>query len=445
MLLPLLVAESVHTKGKALGLAQALGIRVELTPSSFTPNDAEGLLTRLKEMYAEATIPDRALRQVIRPAYRNLMELLPGSETTMSPAYAAGILAGSPLLVHDGQGHYRFEPSDRVFYSERSGTRERLGTPEDLWTFVLEAAPVSRGPLTTLLRVRVLEEELTWTPRPGDSALDSDCAAEFHEGLRDLAPYILARLGAERQDERLVAQDSRRLREFVEAIVPVTELAVTCRLENRELGATALRDAFVEVSGSGTLIAFVVWGPTAWPPATLEEAEALATALSDLLDTGHFEAFLALINSPSHESRLKLLRLAGASTDLDAAREALNDGGVIPGDDPEPVPDPIKTAGEVPSEEAPVPPSGSEASPPAVKTPLFRPDELLVNGAPYHDRGRETHAGFKIAPQGRTEERPRSSDRLRGSYGLGRTQPPRYVRCPRVRAKPTTTACSERR
>ena len=71
----------------------------------------------------------------------------------MSPAYAAGKLVGSPLLVHDGRGHHRFEPSDQVFYSERSGTRERLGLPQELWTFVLESRP-EPGPLTTLLGVR---------------------------------------------------------------------------------------------------------------------------------------------------------------------------------------------------------------------------------------------------------------------------------------------------
>ena len=80
---------------------------------------------------------------------------------------------------------------------------------------------------------------------------------------------------------------------------------MTCRLEDRELGATASRDAFVEVSPRETPKAFVVWSSTPWPPATPEEAEALATAFSDLLETSHFEAFLALINSPSHASRLE--------------------------------------------------------------------------------------------------------------------------------------------
>ena len=249
-LLPLLEFDSPLADGKERGLADAVGVRLELTPSSFTPEDARGLLDKLAELYSaaaeEGDLRDE-LRQLIRPVYRNLMELLPGTEGAMSPAFAKGILAGSPLLVHDGR-HFRFEPSDRVLYSDRSATRERLGTPEDLWTFVLEAAPVARGPLVTLLNVRILENELTWSPQPGDPALDVAAIADFRAGIRELAPYILARLGAERQDERLVAQDSRRrLREFIDAVVPVTELAVRCRLDEQELGATASRDAFVEI------------------------------------------------------------------------------------------------------------------------------------------------------------------------------------------------------
>ena len=103
----------------------------------------------LKRLYTEA-LADRELRQVVRPAYRNLMELLPGADAAISPAYAAGILNGSPLLAHDARGQYRFEQSDHVFYAERSGTRERLGLPEGLWTFVSRHP---RGPSypTTLL------------------------------------------------------------------------------------------------------------------------------------------------------------------------------------------------------------------------------------------------------------------------------------------------------
>lgn len=385
-LLPLLVVGDEVVQGKARGLAHTLGIRVELTASSFTPEDARVLLDRLESLYSVAatsgTLTERELRQIIRPAYRNLMELLPGTEAAMSPAYSAGVLAGSPLLVHDGLGNYRFEPSDRVIYADKPGTRERLGTPPDQWTFILESAPVARGPLTTLLNARVLEDEITWSPEPDDPSFDQDGVDEFRKGIGELAPYVLARLGAERQEERLVAQDSRRLREFVEVVEPVTALSVSCRLDDRELGGIISRDAFVHVPARGATTAFVVWGSRPWPPTTPEEAEALATSLSDLLDAGHFEAFLALITAPSHESRLKLLRLAGAPTDLSTTREVLTHelGAELDGESH--AGEPVKTPGESTSEEAAAPPDATQTGSVRTKTPLFQPGELLMDGIP---------------------------------------------------------------
>ena len=52
---------------------------------------------------------ERDLRQVIRPAYRNLMELLPGHRGRDVAGLRGRNLAGSPLLVHDGRGNYRFQ------------------------------------------------------------------------------------------------------------------------------------------------------------------------------------------------------------------------------------------------------------------------------------------------------------------------------------------------
>ena len=144
----------------------------------------------------------------------------------------------------------------------------------------------------------------------------------FDTGIRELAPYILAPPGAERQEERLSLRTPSPARVH-RGRRACHELSVRCRLDDRELGGTVLSRCVCSCPPRGTPTAFVVWGTRPWPPTTPEEAEALATALSDLLDTGHFEAFLALINAPTDESRLKLLRLAGAPTDLTAPREAL--------------------------------------------------------------------------------------------------------------------------
>ena len=187
-------------------------------------------------------------------------------------------------------------------------------------------------------------------------------------------------LGVERQEERQAAQDRRRLHGFVELVQPVTELSVSCRLGGQEIGSTISRDAFVDLPPRGTVTAFIRWGANPWPATTPEEAEALATALADLVGTGHLEAFLALINAGSHESRLKLLRLAGASTalegswTLDETEERTSEEA---GTDAQ-----LKTPGEVSTEEVSIPPTAAEQSSQRIKTPLFRPEQLLVDGVP---------------------------------------------------------------
>ena len=417
-LLPLLEVTQENTEGKARGFWQTLGIRGELTPSSFLAEDARVLLERLEALYADSTNRGRVkgsdLRQVIRPAYRNLMELLPGVETATSPAFAAGVLAGAPLLVHDGHGSYRFESSDQVLYADKSGTRERLGDPSDLWTFVLEATPIARGPLTKLMGVRVLEDEIAWSPEPSDVCFDREGIEAFRQGIRNLAPYILARLGAERQEERLQAQDARRLRSFTSVVEPVAELSVRCRLGDKELGGTVSRDAFVYTGTGATPAAFVVWSDRPWPHTTPEEAEGLATALSDLLDTGHFEAFLALINAPSDASRLRLLRLAGASTDLEGPIEALT-GEPGPVSDHEGESDePEKTPGEETGEKGAVLPSREGGGSASTKTPLYRPEELLIEGVPISIGGDDS-----FLPPTRREGRSDDKDKNGAARGYG--------------------------
>lgn len=96
-----------------------------------------------------ARTPDRAaVREVIRPTYRNLIELLPGVDA--DERFPLKVLAGSPLLEDDGRGNYRFTRSNEALWAERNGTRERLGDPSELWTFVLDASPGPRVPLMRL-------------------------------------------------------------------------------------------------------------------------------------------------------------------------------------------------------------------------------------------------------------------------------------------------------
>ncbi len=391
-LLPTLDVDPTLTRGKARAFAQALGMREELTPATFTVNDARIILDRLETVYAGpcAIGADlRAeLREIIRPAYRNLLELLSSRErpaesrpTTRPP------LADAPILAQDGTGALRFAPAREVFYTDRRETRDRLQSGEGVWTFVIEASPGARAPLAQLFGMRMLEEAIEWMPSPGEPALSDEGLATFRAGLWELAPYMLARVGAERADERLVRQDTRRLRRFIEIVEPVTHLALGCALDGRALAVSVdQRLAYVEFRDDGPTQALVVWGEHPWPPAE-EEAEALATGLCEILGAGYFESFLALIQAGSARARERLLRRAGAPWDVDEKRallegDATGDEHPVLGEEPD-----VKTAAPTISiEEVARPPDsglrGHEQDGPVRRTPLFDLAELLIDGEP---------------------------------------------------------------
>jgi hypothetical protein len=321
-LIPVLDTDPGILKGKAKGLAQTLGIREELTPANFSFEDAEILLKRLHILYSkefEARKDLRGeLREVIRPAYRNLFELLSGrSQVGVEETNGRLSLAKAPLLVTDGGGSYGFFENRDFFYLDRRDTRERLQCATSLWSFVIEALPAARAPISQIFGVRILEESLQWSPSPGDRALDDTKVELLRKHLRDLAPYLLARIAVDRTDEKQAKTDALLLRQFVDSLEPVADLEISAELDGVKLNlGSVARDAFVAMKSGTPIQAFVVWGELAWPPLP-REAEALANALCDVLGPGYFEPFLALIQARTLEDCERLLRRAGAATDID--------------------------------------------------------------------------------------------------------------------------------
>lgn len=366
-LLPLLDHEGSSDRG----LSAVLGVRAELTPAAYRPTDAIALLRRLEHVYGQeassGSLDRRGLR-VIQPAYRNLIELLPGGE---SPEWPRDVLAEEPLLTHDGHGQYRFGSAKSVFHVDRPGTRERLGSPHGLWSFVLEGARGARGPLTTLLGATIMEDAVKWSLAAQEPRFDGKSDEEFRTGLRLLGPFFAARLAADRQDEALVSSDRRTLTSFIDNVVPVASLELRCRVGDVDLGLVDSRGAFVDAT-TAPVTAFVVWDESPWPP-TPEDAGSLATALADLLHPGFFEAFLALVTATSDGARRKLLRLAGAPNPEDL---------VDLGTEPEP-PETnagedslVRTPGEVTGELPAIEPRTPE---PVVVTPLYRIEDLAID------------------------------------------------------------------
>jgi hypothetical protein len=402
-LLPLLDVDEDARRGRAAGLAHALGIREQFAPATFRVSDAKGLLERIAARYTSSAesgdLNERTLREVVRPAYRNMIELLAGvvGEEGDRSGKIAPALGDEPVLVSDGHGRFRFVPGREAMYIARGGTRERLGGAR-LEAFVIEGSLTARLPLA-LLGIRTLEDELQWTAKPGASALEDGELERFHSGLRELAPFVLARLQAERADDDSAARDLRRLRAMLGSIEPVESLELECSLDGRIILRSAARDSFVDPSATTALIC---WGNAGWPPAS-READALASLMVDLFGAGAFEAFLALIRAETPDARMRLLHLAGAPTDIDHFRNVIaNDGERT--EDEEDATDAIeRTASQEGEEWTQAPAPLDTGAPGDFRVPLYRAEELLIAGVPVEVRGRASAGG---GSEGRTDRDP---------------------------------------
>jgi hypothetical protein len=389
-LLPTLDLPQPLLKGRAKGLPQAMGVREELSPASFSEEDALVVLCRLEANYRERVANGDDLRQdlreVIRPAYRHLLELL--SERVGS--VGNGLLKDAPVLAHDGLGRSEFRPASNVFYVERRDTRDRVRLETPVWTFALEAYPAGRSALVELFGCRILEEALEWSPQVGDAALSDADTALWRLSIQNLAPFLLARVGADRVEDSQVRRDATRLRNLIRSLEPVTSLRVTCGLAGQPPSTTAIeREAFVDIQDSqaGRMAAFVRWGEGPWPP-TEDDAEALSTAFGDVLGSGYFESFLALIRAPSDAKRIDLLKRAGAPTDIEERRLLFSDADGTATRPPEgtgrAVSEETKTITTEPDAEQPAqhptPPQPDGVQP--KQAPLYSLDQITVNGVP---------------------------------------------------------------
>ena len=406
-LLPILDVDE-ELASRARPFCARLGVRESISPTTFGIEDARTILNRSARLFGVdpseggRSLDPADVREVIRPTYRNLIELLRGSDA--DTRFPSAALSDVMLLADNGHGSFRFLPSMDMLWAERNGTRERLGNPPDLWTFVLEAGPGLRSALTRLFGMRVLEEQLRWEPEPGEDALDSSELAKFRTGLDLLAPFIRLRLSADRPAEE--ARDAARLRRLLEVLTPVRDLQVGCRLDDRALSGLADRMAFVDTKSDTTDIrAFVAWGEHGWPPSP-DDAEALATALADEFGPSNFEAFLMLISARNDQARRRLLSLAGAPVDLLAlssnepedieqdAKTEFADGPSLP----------KESSVDVPEEVAEQPSTTPTAARLAI-APLYSAADLLIDGTPITVMGNAIaeHSGITTAAPHSTE------------------------------------------
>ena len=196
--------------------SERLGVRAEMSPSTFTVKDAELLCRQIQALYADNGGDPAALRHVIKPAYRSMFELLSGRGRSIENP----VLGCTPLLAETAAGH-RFIHASGTLFAGTPGIKERSGLAGQVPIFVLEAEPAAEAPLTSIFGCRVLEKVLDWQPNPGECPLDATELDAMRNGLRELAAPLLARIRAERTN----ARDRLDLLEFVERIEPVVSLS----------------------------------------------------------------------------------------------------------------------------------------------------------------------------------------------------------------------------
>ncbi len=354
-------------------LCDRVGVRRDISPSTYTLEDAHLLCEQLKSLYSKHSSDLGVQRYVIRPAYRSMFELLSGH----SKPDGTAVLAETPLLAETAGG-YEFLPAKTVLYAATPGIKQRSGMSGQVPIFVLDAEPAAEAPLTSIFGCRTLEKVLDWRPHPGECPLDDAELTQMRDGLGSLLAPLLARL----RRERTRPGDRRDLEAFVAEVEPVDALDLVCVLDDKELSQQNDRTYFVRPRTSDEPFqAFVVWDGPAWPP-TSDVAQSLAMALADALGTNLVETFLAFITS-SDAQRRQLLDIAGASAQYQEVLDELSDGvDVTTGPGPEvsaeptPAPEAEQTRGENPAArpEAPAP-----AAPPV---PLHSFESLLLDGEP---------------------------------------------------------------
>ena len=374
---------------------ERLGVRAEVSPSTFMIEDADLLCRQLERLYGNGAVNPAALRHVIKPTYRAMFELLSGQSGSVDRPS----LGGSPLLAVQADGH-RFLPATDVLFASTPGIKERTGLAGRVPVFDLEAESAAAAPLTSIFGSRVLERVVEWHADPGECPLESSELVEMRQGLSQLVAPLLARIRAERTH----SGDRPNLTEFVERIEPVDELDLTCTLDGDVLERQPGRGYFVRPrTASEDLQGFIVWVGPGWPPAP-DTAQSLAMALADTLGVNLVETFLAFITSNDRQ-REQLLNIAGASGHYQDVLDELSEDSDAREEVQPTSAEPTAAPGsEQPRDERT--PSGPDAPQPAAPpVPLHSFDSLLLDGEPLTVTGEQPGADSRRDQSGRSDGR----------------------------------------
>jgi len=390
-LVPVLEQSSDLPENDLRAFCERLGIRTEVSPTTFTIGDARLLCAQIERIYGDEAVDASDLRNVVRPAYRSMFELLSGK----AESDASLPLADSRLLAEEA-GHHKFLPAVEVLFASTPGIRERSGLARSVPLFVLEAEPAALAPLTSVFGCRELERVLEWHPNPGDPVGSSELG-EIRHGLSQLVPPLAARIRAERNN----TQDLRNLLEFAEQVEPVEELEVTCTLDGEQLDRHSNPGYYVRPrTRAEKFQGFIVWTKPNWPPGP-DTAQSLAMALADTLGINLVETILAFITSDDRH-REQLLDIAGASGHYQDVRVELSEDSDAQVELKAPVAEPTAAPESQQPREERIPSGPDVPRPAAPPVPLRRFDSLLLYGEPLIVTGEQTSVEERQDRSGRS-------------------------------------------
>lgn len=372
-LLPVIEAET------PTDLQSALGVRSQLNSKTFSRDDAAVVCQSLERAYRGA--PKQRVGadlSRIRPKYRFISKLLPtaGGDDARTDAQHC-----VPILCRTDDSKLRFVPSDEAFFVRSPDVRARLcarRTP----IFVLESDEAIN--FAAHFGVHDLERCLD-----AKISIESELAAEtsaLERRLREVAPFILCRLEADRRTPKLKSQDATNLANFIEEVTVVEGLSVEylprdgLDLPPIELGEASRPGYVLDASDSRRSrrrLPLVDYRA----PEDGGIDEYVASALCEFMNVQQFEGVFSLLSSAKTLSdKKRFLRLAGApweDEEIESKRRELNGSDALERSFDEVALDPQMNAWETRAKVQPHAQDTTNAEPQRRTHSLIDPDTLI--------------------------------------------------------------------
>jgi hypothetical protein len=391
-LLPVLQSSVAERTHESAGFYIAVGVRRDLSQSTFQPRDARIVIDTLANTFTDETgglssesEVTNSIRQ-IKSAYRYISELLPAladqQRTIRDETWrtAQSELADSRILCRRDEDEFVFTRASEAYFVDAPDVLEQIpigGLP----VFVLREPEAVR--FGVHFDIRDLESVTTATPRFIDER--TDLRDRLLDELEQAAPYILCRLEAERQSQELITRDLSGMRSFLNDLDVVDAIEVDYELthDDETLTVTSEPPYYLDRRDRSR-------GEPAIPIVRAaensdEQYRYLARAICGALDVTQFEGVVTMLTATDDSQRRDYLRLAGAPSsrnEIESKRRGLHedadsDGGVSPTPN-EPSPQEPDYGAENTAD--PATESIEERTPRRQERPVYSPAELAIGG-----------------------------------------------------------------